>query len=156
MSYKITFRDKTSTTVDTSKGEKLKELMLSTRPPENIEINGELYRRTEIISVKKAIGGHDNIPNFDRPALGSGDKCKGQFSIQREINNMIKDQYPKDWAKRIGNTKFREEIRKKLRQQPGVLWCDHRANECACDKDKPADPSVLDSVRSIFPGVKPA
>lgn len=62
------------------------------------------------------------------------EKCHGQFSIQHEINNIIKNEYPGDWTKRIRSEQFREAVRAKLRQT-NITWCDFRAGECACENE---------------------
>lgn len=147
MSYQISFKgfNTPSITVSDDRGKKVKDLWFGGQKNTPIDIDGNAYLVGDIKRIE-----HVADPQPSRLALPEPDKCKGQFSIQREINNLIKDQYPKDWAKRIQSTKFREEIRKKLREQPGVLWCDYKANECVCDKEKPADPSAMDNVRKVF------
>lgn len=59
-------------------------------------------------------------------------QCVGKFSIQNEINRIIKDQGGKDWAKKIQDTRYREKLRAELRRQAQVLWCDYRVKECHC------------------------
>jgi len=44
----------------------------------------------------------------------------------------MQDEHPTKWAKMIQSKAEREKYRKKLRAMPGVLWCDHYANECQC------------------------
>jgi fructose-specific phosphotransferase system component IIB len=64
--------------------------------------------------------------------LPLGKKCQGKFSIQREINQIIKHDYPKEWAKKVCDKSAREKIRRQLRSQSEVLWCDAKVGECAC------------------------
>lgn len=97
---------------------------------EFIKIGTTLIKRSQIAQITP--GGIVNADIFEKPALPAGPKCRGQFSIQNEINKMIKSDYPRDWAKRIRDKKFREELRQSLRQQAGVLWCDYKTEECAC------------------------
>lgn len=129
--FTIRFRDKTTTVVDNKDGEALSLLLIQAKKPDYIEVNGNTVRTSEVISVKP--GGEDPNPIVDPfRQIDEGKKCRGQFSIQNEINKIIKGEHPKDWAKKIQDTKFRETIRKQLRSQKGVLWCDYRAGECAC------------------------
>lgn len=72
----------------------------------------------------------DRVPT--KRQLASGKICQGQYSIQREINNIAKDEGGTKWAKLIRDKQWREETRNKLRQT-GEMWCDYRAKECACD-----------------------
>jgi phage-related protein len=63
-------------------------------------------------------------------ATGEG-KCQGQYSIQAEINRIIKDSSP-DWAKKIQDLKYREAVRQKLRKT-NTDWCDYKSKTCACE-----------------------
>lgn len=132
MSYKVTFRNKTSTILDPVRGENLKQLLLSNKPPANIDINGNMYRSSEIVTIEHyAEAGAQ--PVSDSPQLPAGPTCHGEFSIQRRITELIKQKYPRDWPKHIGNTRERELIRHRVRKAETGPWCDARAGECACD-----------------------
>lgn len=136
MSYKVIFRDRTSTVIEQKRGEKLKELLLSPRPPQNIEINGELYRASEVVAVKMAVASEDSIPTVDWqdiPVLPQGNKCQGLYSIQSEINNIAKSDYPQTWAKLIVDKKWRAEVRQKLLDS-SEMWCDSKTGVCFCNK----------------------
>lgn len=58
--------------------------------------------------------------------------CRAQYSIQREINNIIRSE-GFGWGKRIRDESYREELRSSLRSQDGLEWCDYRASQCSCD-----------------------
>lgn len=138
MSYEIHFQDKTSVVVPTEKGEYLKEKLLASKQVMNLEINGELYRSNQITSIKHAADprpvadeSHQIAGPAPRPGeAGSG--CRGERSIQNEINQIIKAEYPGSWAKRIGRPKVREAIRQKLREKD-PNWCDSKAGTCVCN-----------------------
>jgi hypothetical protein len=135
MSYRVTFRDRTTALLENSKGEQLKKYLLSNRPPVNIEINGELYRASEIISVKKAVATEDNIPvaDWNTLRLPTGKKCHGQYSVQNEINKIAKNTYGKvHWSKLIHDKKWRESIYQELLKTPDK-WCDYKKGTCYCE-----------------------
>jgi hypothetical protein len=66
-------------------------------------------------------------------------KCHGQYSIQREINNIIWAEYPKpeDWRPRIKSRRFRNAIKAELLRIT-TEWCDEDMRTCACEDRKPA------------------
>lgn len=133
MSYQIAFRgpDVPSIQVDNNRGEKVKALWFDGKKDTPIDIDGNAYLVGDIKRITKTPDAPLIDPfGLDRQ-LAAGPKCRGTFSIQREINNIIKSE-GKGWAKKIRDMKYREGIRKKLRSQKGVLWCDNRVEECAC------------------------
>lgn len=135
MSYKVSFRDKTSTTITTEDGDNLKLLLLAKNHPPNIEINGELYRASEIISVKQAVSTQDIIPEDiidPNKRLAAKSRCRGQYSIQHEINKIAHSN--DNWGKLVRDKKWREDIRSKLLEQTDQ-WCDSRTGSCACEED---------------------
>lgn len=134
MSFKVTFRDKTSTLISLEKGEKLKELLLAARPPESIEINGELYRRTEIVSVKKAVGGTDYspVPDWvqDAKQLAEGKGCRGEHSLAKELMRIASE---KKNFKLLADKQWRKEQEEFLRST-GQVFCNNKTGECYCSK----------------------
>lgn len=72
---------------------------------------------------------------------GLNAKCRAQYSIQCEINNLCQsmsgvksEDNPEGlrWQKLIGNKQWRESMRLKLWEQTDN-WCDHKKNVCACE-----------------------
>lgn len=133
MSYKVTFRDRTSTVVSTDKGERLMELLEKASPSEPIFIDGEMYVRSEIVSVKVAVGGRDIQPVVitEAPQLQAGQKCQGKASIQAAIHKIIVNKYGKDWPAKSRDKKLREELRRSL-LDTGKPYCDSKAGVCVC------------------------
>lgn len=62
----------------------------------------------------------------------SKDVCRGQYSIQKEINSLARASGA-DWPKKIRSEKWREAVRKKLRASTSE-WCDYREQICSCDR----------------------
>ncbi len=62
--------------------------------------------------------------------LQASKPCRGQFSIQKEINDLAK-KYP-DWAKRINDKNWREAAYQKL-LTTDKQWCDYKTNTCSCN-----------------------
>lgn len=153
MNYKITFRDKSSTIISKEEGESLKEMMLNNTVPTNIEINGNLHRASEIISVVKGADPIDDLDLSDAKRLEVGKRCRGQYSIQWEISKEIKRRYGKQWPRHIGDKPLRETIRHEL-HTTGKSFCDYKNNICICDplyfSRNSRTAEVLD-VSSIFP-----
>lgn len=82
-----------------------------------------------------------DVPNFEQREIDAGKRCRGQYSIQLEINNIahteggaVSDLNPKGvkWSKLIKDKAWREMVRQQLRAT-GQQWCDYRADECACE-----------------------
>ena len=81
---------------------------------EFIKIGTTLIKRSQIAQITP--GGLPNVDIFDnKQKLPEGPKCHGQYSIQNEINRIIRNEYD-DWPKKIRDTKLREEIRQRLRK----------------------------------------
>ncbi len=74
--------------------------------------------------------------------LYSENYCKGQYSIQHEINNLARSSR-EDWSKRITSQKWRQSVRLKLQTQTNE-WCDYKANTCYCEPDYIANKSPYD------------
>lgn len=143
MSYKITFRDRTTLIVPTEVGDKLKNAMMSDESPETITLAGDVFRTSQIVSVVKS-----NLPtaqdqDLKRPALSSAPQYNcvlAGTSIQVAIHRAIKKQFPSDWAKRVQDKKYRDKVRQQIRMaNPNKAWCDmtKEPNEHACLDYKP-------------------
>lgn len=59
-------------------------------------------------------------------------RCRGQYSIQLEINNIAKAE-GKGWGKLITDKRWREKTRQKLLKTGTDQWCDYKSGECACE-----------------------
>jgi hypothetical protein len=146
MSYSIRFRgrDMPDVEVSTERGDKLKEIWFDmNRQDDHIDIDGNAYVVKDIKGFRRTA---DPIPakprDYSQTALTSGRICRGKYSIQkeilriaREVGGKTSDQNPEGtrWTLLIQDLDWKEMIRHQLREQSGVLWCDHRAGDCACD-----------------------
>lgn len=66
-------------------------------------------------------------------------KCRGQYSIQKRINDAIKERYAPNWHKPIQDTKIRDNIRQALlNAYPDQPWCDYKTSTCSCEAVTPA------------------
>jgi hypothetical protein len=135
MSYVVKYRDKTETTMDNERGEKLKYALTQTKPPIMIEIGDKLVRASEILSVQKAVEPEIDVKspkNWDEVLQLTGKPiCRGKNSIQNHINQIAKDEGD-GWEQRILDDKWREAVRLELREASSEGWCDFKQDECAC------------------------
>lgn len=134
MSYRLVIRGGNDLTVSDERGQKLKELKLSVNPPKDIELNDDMYQLSQITSIIH-IPGQDHVPLAERQQtnlLPGKKRCRGEFSIQKEINDMIKSDLPATWGKDIGDKTLREKYYRQLTALKGVLWCDYKKQECHC------------------------
>lgn len=106
---------------------------------DRVQIKGVPYKKTFIAyfddpSREELESGRilDVWPNSKVQILTNGKRCKAEYSIQREINAIARDEGGKGWARLVTDAKWREEMRLALRSTP-AKWCDYRANECACE-----------------------
>lgn len=140
MSYQISFKGRgdDDLVVSTERGEKLKVLVFDGKKDTPVDIDGDMYL---IGSIKSIVQVPDPAPKIYEPTRLIDDRkprCRGTNSIQLEINNIIKAD-GRDWAKRINDKIYREQIRRQLvAQQPDVVWCDYKADTCACKLAQPA------------------
>ncbi len=128
MSYQIKFKSKEipDITLDNLKGEKLKELWFNENKRNlPVEIEGNAYLICDIKSIIK-------IPYYENYNDNQieDNKCRGQYSIQNEINHIAKEH--KDWAKKIQNKKWREDTRQFL-WTLSQEWCDFKKGVCNCE-----------------------
>ena len=126
MNYQITFRNKTTISVDEYQGDTIKQIIMSGK---NLpfEINGNVYKTVDITAIEKT---HDTPSPPLAAYIESGRQCRSKRSIQREVNNIIMDQH-KNWTTVIRDKSVREQIRLGLRDIDNG-WCDYRDNECVC------------------------
>ena len=128
MSYNVTFRDKTSIIISNERGDKLKEILAANKP-QMLDLEGNMYRSSEIVSVKQAIESNATLITDPFRQIEES-KCKAQYSIQKEINHIALAE--KNWAKLIQDTKWREQVRAQLWEQSDQ-WCDYKKGACACE-----------------------
>jgi hypothetical protein len=126
MTYQITFRNKTTLSVDEEQGETIKRIIMSGK---NIpfEIDDNVYRTVDIASLEKS---HDTPLPPVEAYISSGPSCRSKRSVQNEINHIIMDEY-KNWSSVIRDEKTREHIRASLRELDNG-WCDYKEDECIC------------------------
>lgn len=131
MSYTVTLKSKKQYSLSDDNANSLKTALKNPKTM-LVELNTDLVKTYEITSITK-----DNLSEADKPLRPDRtletNRCKAQYSIQREINNIIFSE-GEGSSNRIKNESYREQIRKQLRLSPAVEWCDYKANECACEK----------------------
>lgn len=142
MSFLVTFRDKTGITVKNEDGEAIKELLLTNpKPAVNIEIAGDMWRSSEIVSVTKT---EDPRPMSEAAEAWANSasqmidqpkepECRGEFSIQKEIHKLIVDEHRSNWPGAVQNKKLRAKYRNQLLAAQPDGWCDYKAGKCACE-----------------------
>ncbi len=136
MKYLVKFRDKTEEQITEEQADKLKAAMMSSKPPTHGTVGDRYTRISEIVTI---------LPDYDykepreespkdwqavRELIG-GKACRGQHSIQNEINQIAKGEGD-GWQQRIQDTEWREATRLSLREANAEGWCDAKADECAC------------------------
>jgi hypothetical protein len=135
-SYIIETWDDKQYTVDDRNGLALMEAWTDSDKAFPVQLGNEAISSSAIKAITPQRLTMADMPqnrDYKPNALPSGKICRAQYSIQKEINNIAKDEGgPKGWAKLVTDKHWREETRQKLRQ-PGVMWCDYKAGECACD-----------------------
>lgn len=163
MSYQITFRGMNAPaaiTLPNDRGEKIKAIWMGAEPSHKIEVDNDIFLASDIKRITWVPDPMPVLPSQQQLPSGKP-KCKAQYSIQLEIMRMAKDLSGKDnaqnpggrtWAKLLQDKKWKEQLRLELRAQPGVLWCDGKAGDCACDPEKPG--KDLSAVKEIFGAVK--
>lgn len=131
MSYKVTFRDKTEIILPDAAGEILKEHLLGLKRPTNVEIGGDMYSSSLIVSVAKANlnAGPANQalaePKFNCVLNGT--------SIQAEIHRRAMQH--KNWPKLVQDKAWRSRTRQEIiLEDPDKEWCDYLAGAHACFK----------------------
>ena len=126
-------KDRSEIVVTDDQGEKIQESII--KEAEFIRLNGEMYSRKTIDKVVK--GGklptleHFVDPWADESRMIGGKKCNSTRSIQSEINNIIKSEAGREWAKAIRDKDERNRIRETLREKD-TEWCDYIAGTCVC------------------------
>jgi hypothetical protein len=126
------------------------------RPGERITVKGIPYKKTmiayfddprfeEIQGVQAVM---DIFPGAKQINDGLKLKCRAQYSIQCEINNLCQsmskkksEQNPEGlpWQKLVADKKWREMMRSALWEQADK-WCDDKKQTCACEDNYQPSP----------------
>lgn len=131
MSYDIHLKGGDVINVNTERGKKIWDMWFNGQDKAKVDIDGNGYLIGDIKRMEQA----PDPKHFDysppETQIEAGRICQGKYSIQKEINNIIRSE-GEGWPKKIQDTKYRNKIREQLRATPGVMWCDYKANGCAC------------------------
>jgi len=126
--------------IDSEDAMKLIEAWKDAERPFPVDLGGEAINSASIKTIEpRAVSELDTPELFRRQdeatkRLEAGTRCRGQYSIQKEINDIARQEGGRKWAKLIRDNKWREKTRLKLGETP-AYWCDYRAGECACEAD---------------------
>lgn len=132
MSYEIEFRDKTKMTVADDAGAKLQNHLLTLKKPEYIEIAGDVFMSSQIVSIAKSFIQAQPAPHAGPRITGPVYNC-GPLSIQLEVRRRLIAQHPKDWPKYLKSATAREKMRLTIRaEDPDRKYCDHHASIHVC------------------------
>lgn len=63
----------------------------------------------------------------------AGTRCRGQYSIQNEINKIAKAS-DADWGKKIKSKEWRAKVRERLLETEAD-WCDYKTGTCHCEPE---------------------
>ena len=136
MKYKATFWDRDFKILSQDQGEKLMDFIKEAKPTEPIFLEGEMYIRSQIVNIKRAIPGEDydvESPTIMDPTRRIESKrCQGKGSVQFAIHEIIRNKYQTNWRTKIGDKKLRQELREAL-LATGKPYCDYKAGTCVCD-----------------------
>ena len=127
---RVVLKDRTEILVTPEQAEKLKDLLLD-NDDGFVDINNQVMRKSRIVEIRSDGLKLDDVPQFDQ--IESGQKCHGQYSIQNEINQIAKNEHPKEWSKLIRDPKWRNETYKHLKALSSE-WCDYKTNQCYCEE----------------------
>lgn len=134
MSYKITFKNRLIIHTEVEKGLLVKAMWMDGENERKFEINGNAYIIGNIISIEKS--NEDFVDPFtDESRLIESKACFGTRSIQKEINDIAKDEAGKGWPKLVTDKKWREKTRRILAES-GAEFCDYKEKKCFCYETK--------------------
>jgi hypothetical protein len=129
MSYTIRLFDKTEIVVSNAQAMALNK-SLASGSDGFVTVNGSTIKKSAIASVTP---GGQTQADQPGPAFGGtiavGLQCRGQYSIQREINRIASDR--PDWSKLIRDLSWREKTRTELLRASND-WCDYKTGACRC------------------------
>ena len=99
---KVVLKDKTEIFITNEQSDKITTELLK-EGDGFIKINGQTIRKSRIVEIRTNTLTSSDISDFNNLSIEKGNKCRGQYSIQNEINHIAKEH--KDWAKKIQNKK---------------------------------------------------
>jgi len=142
MSYSLVLK-KTGEVIglDDDEGASLVETWEQAKKPFVVRVGNDSFMSNEISRITKNKDDwltSDIIERADRQ-LSYGSKCRGRYSIQNQVNLIIRSDYPHDWAKKIQDKGFREQIRAALLKSQPDGWCDYKAGTCFCNSQEAID-----------------
>jgi hypothetical protein len=131
MSYKVTLRDRTEIVVPQQAGSRLKEYWLSLKRPTPIDINGEAYSSSEIVSIRRAANAGE-LPLGEEKQLPAGPKYQcGEHSLQHAINKYAKQ---KREVSNLSDEAYRDRVRTALLAKYPNKFCDYKTNTHVCQE----------------------
>ncbi len=128
----LKFKDKTEIVLTDEKGLKVQQALIG--GAEFITIDKEMYSRSSIDKVVEG-GELPKPPSWAdeaRQMIDGGQRCVGKYSIQREVNNRIREDNPNDWARLVQDKAHREQVRQEVLAEVPEGWCDYKAGKCNC------------------------
>ena len=142
MSYIITLRDGTAHKLDDIDGASLRDQWESAKRPFPVRIGEDSVLSSQIVSIaKEHLTQADWLTSdviAESKRIEAKDHCRGEYSIQLEVNRIAHDEGGKDWKKLITDKAWREQARLRLREM-NSQWCDYKANECVCEAEYLSD-----------------
>ncbi|HVB24098.1 MAG TPA: hypothetical protein VNG51_19325 [Ktedonobacteraceae bacterium] len=151
MSYIVTLRDGTTHRLDNENGLSLRDTWESAKHPFPARLGDGSVLSSQIVSIaKEQLTQPDWLTSEviqESKRIEAKDHCRGQYSIQKQINDIAHDEgghvtgpNPEGlkWSKLIQDTAWREKVRSQLRGMNNQ-WCDYRAGECACESEYLSD-----------------
>lgn len=136
MSYAITFFDKSEVIVDSAKGEKLKEAITGSNPPEHITLNGNVYKVSQITSIT-ASSALPNVQDAIKAFEAQPDKqlaegpqyiC-GSNSLQLQI---IRYAHERKEIRKLKDPSYRDKVRQALLKKYPGKYCDYKTGNHVC------------------------
>ncbi len=147
MNFKIILRDGNSYSLGEKIGWELRDKWEQAKRPFPVRIDDDTILSSQIVSIKRETltEADYNAPTIDeQKRLEAKDRCRGQYSIQNEINHYalrlgskVSEFNPGGvkWSKLIQDLDWRDMIRELLLKKPDRIWCDYKTNTCNCDAE---------------------
>lgn len=132
VTYTVTVRGGAVYTLNEANGSSLQSAIELAKKPFPVRIEDDMVLSSQIVSITKNKKTQLDLP--DEPALAERayTRCRGQYSIQCEINNIAKSEHPHDWSKYIKDDEWRDQIRARLLEST-YEWCDYKPGKCICE-----------------------
>lgn len=143
MSYNVNLKDNRSYVLSDENGKDLQRKWMQSGKPFTALLGEDTVLSSLIRSISKVrVTEADRVKDGQRLLEG----CIGQYSIQQQVNNIIRERHQLDWKRKIQELKYREQIRAELRSETAE-WCDYRHGDCACERSYRAHrPSQFDGM----------